>query len=1142
MATLVIAGIDISTNASNVELTLKPYSSNENDMSFKVSLKSVNYHKKIYQPGSVTAKVKLDGNPSPVDIVKYFTNQSVSLLKDTKTVASDYYIYKVCPEYKAIHMPDGSNFIEVFATLYCYSRDHKLTLTPYCKTYINKKLCGTSDSDGIISKELKDGILKAAGFTNTSTSPNIDFTNLRLLKYFTDSSGSKKEFIQPYLVQYNESFYDFLARTTNRCGEFLYHENGILHIGIPDALNDQDLVRLDASQMLSYRYVGYATPVISSELTYMNGMDLGAKDELYAGGASYFSYDELPVDEYLGMLLQKDGFTTFEKEYVKDWWYLLTDTLNIVLNASSITTMLKTLITKNLTAIATAGMDVITKNKEKNAKWIDKANVEQKDVTKKLTTVTLYGSLLSEQTRLLNYEEQQNLNAKFYRFVNRCCSDVAQQLVEVETGSTGPVCSLGDRVSFNRGTYVVIEIKETLLEEDGAKEQSSPGQVIVLAPKYSAPVKKYKADSDSAATLTFFCPPAVVPFVKKSSAQRAFVAKNGDPEGYGRVCIRYPWQQKEDTPSPWIRMVVPFAPNNAAYDNAGIFFEPSEGDEVLVEYENGNIEHPYVAGSLFTRRVQAPKGGRRIESCNGHALTFNDKGSITQFMAGIYPGVELLEKAVSGIGSQIKDGWGFDDVAEDHDFTGGITLTDKWGFYKISASTTDRNISIKSPLGDISISALTGITLSAPNGDITIKGKNISIEAGNDVKIVSGKYIDEKKGFMDAKGAKGKLNYVGNAIDEAVRDLPNTLAEEYLAPFTDLSFLRTVVEAFLKPVTGSLTIQAGRYLILNAGGGKAEIPNKGYNALGLKKIQEDNGDKLKLLHTLRFIQTQTDTWLNSIQTQYGIVKILVDEYKTNVTFLTAPAAANIVNIVRNATKAFVKDDLTFADPSQNTDLNCDSALARLTDLQACIKDITDYCTDITNGNLLGGNDDNKKYYIKELKEVLSSVSILPFFPDIIQSIINKAEQFDKNADIIDTSENKKLLYRMLAERVIEKTSVLGQKPDQSKGETKVVFNTADDYRDETTWTKYVGLLDLNPDKKGWFGYFNPLDLGQVMTENLPSADWLSEHRIWDTCKQGEILFSDKGGKETINIVNGVLTRTANIDEFKEQLKDTLRNL
>lgn len=40
-----------------------------------------------------------------------------------------------------------------------------------------------------------------------------------------------KEFIQPYLVQYNESFFDFLVRVSNRCGEFLYYEDGYFNIG-----------------------------------------------------------------------------------------------------------------------------------------------------------------------------------------------------------------------------------------------------------------------------------------------------------------------------------------------------------------------------------------------------------------------------------------------------------------------------------------------------------------------------------------------------------------------------------------------------------------------------------------------------------------------------------------------------------------------------------------------------------------------------------------------------------------------------------------------------------------------------------------------------------------------------------------------
>ena len=68
-------------------------------------------------------------------------------------------------------------------------------------------------------------------------------TKLTYLRYVKlvkkeDNDDEKEEkefeFIQPYLVQYNESFYDFLARTANRCGEFLFFEDGMLHLGLED--------------------------------------------------------------------------------------------------------------------------------------------------------------------------------------------------------------------------------------------------------------------------------------------------------------------------------------------------------------------------------------------------------------------------------------------------------------------------------------------------------------------------------------------------------------------------------------------------------------------------------------------------------------------------------------------------------------------------------------------------------------------------------------------------------------------------------------------------------------------------------------------------------------------------------------------
>ena len=54
------------------------------------------------------------------------------------------------------------------------------------------------------------------------------------LIYLSAGDSSKKEFIQPYLVQYNESFYDFMARTANRCGELLFFDEGRLVLGMPE--------------------------------------------------------------------------------------------------------------------------------------------------------------------------------------------------------------------------------------------------------------------------------------------------------------------------------------------------------------------------------------------------------------------------------------------------------------------------------------------------------------------------------------------------------------------------------------------------------------------------------------------------------------------------------------------------------------------------------------------------------------------------------------------------------------------------------------------------------------------------------------------------------------------------------------------
>ena len=69
---------------------------------------------------------------------------------------------------------------------------------------------------------------------------------------------------------------------------------------------------------------------------------------------------------------------------------------------------------------------------------------------------------------------------------------------------------------------------------------------------------------------------------------------------------------------------------------------------------------------------------------------------------------------------------------------GGINITDEFGMFSVSMSSNKRSVNISSPFGTVGINAFTGISISAPNGDISIKGKNVSIEAGNNLRLISG--------------------------------------------------------------------------------------------------------------------------------------------------------------------------------------------------------------------------------------------------------------------------------------------------------------------------------------------------------------------------------------------------------------------
>ena len=160
----------------------------------------------------------------------------------------------------------------------------------------------------------------------------------------------------------------------------------------------------------------------------------------------------------------------------------------------------------------------------------------------------------------------------------------------------------------------------------------------------------------------------------------AVVTQNRDPDGLGRVKLKFSWES-EPRESDWARCAVPMAGKDR-----GTYFLPEVGDEVLVAFEREDMRFPYVLGALWNGQDAPPdnnsdgKNDRRvIKSRKGHTLTFDD---------GEQVGVELRLQD----GKHLK----IDDQ--------GLVLEDGKG----------NKVSIQSS-GAISIEATQSLTLKAPS-------------------------------------------------------------------------------------------------------------------------------------------------------------------------------------------------------------------------------------------------------------------------------------------------------------------------------------------------------------------------------------------------------------------------------------------
>jgi len=111
--------------------------------------------------------------------------------------------------------------------------------------------------------------------------------------------------------------------------------------------------------------------------------------------------------------------------------------------------------------------------------------------------------------------------------------------------------------------------------------------------------------------------------------QLADVIDNDDPQGQGRIKVKFKWECHTNEVTEWLRVLSPNAGSGDTGKNRGFHVIPEKGDQVVVAFEEGNVARPVVMGSVYHGKSGDSSGFKNsntkgLTSRKGSALTFDD--------------------------------------------------------------------------------------------------------------------------------------------------------------------------------------------------------------------------------------------------------------------------------------------------------------------------------------------------------------------------------------------------------------------------------------------------------------------------------------------------------------------------------------
>lgn len=527
---------------------------------YALTLQGVKFSRKIYEPGLIEAEVAI----SPVMEVENveellnmrtarldLLNTATDATENNKvtTIAQNYYVFKVNPQ---IVMNNGKS--SLFVKLTIHSMDKLMDIEKYSMSYTARKL----------GSDILENEAKAFGFKAQMVKPNSkSLRNLRYLwsSVMKDDAGKdvtvsiSSEFIQPYLVQYNETFHDFLVRTSNRCGEFLYFENGELVLGLPETEQPEQI-----DTYASVTFQNYSCGPMEVETFSRDSMkdddqigdynfDLVDKDsagypeEIFPDKLQYNS--SLAQDEYI-FPLEKGKWSDLAREL-----YLHTEDLKYTLSFRAVSEFVACDDGNipNLIASGAAQMAADTLNAKLLSDTInsdcdkglfgDKSPYYNKSEQNNGSRVVQFSSLSKEGWT----------TAEFYQNIREHEVEQQKKVICIDMGTQYVPIKLGEKIKVKglKGNYIVIQVNQVSnvvwtrnynrFDPNDKSDLYSSRQSQVI---YAIPT--YQEGNDEKA----IPPVGPLPPIRKAGPQTAFVIDSNDPKYQDRVRISYPWQSSDN--------------------------------------------------------------------------------------------------------------------------------------------------------------------------------------------------------------------------------------------------------------------------------------------------------------------------------------------------------------------------------------------------------------------------------------------------------------------------------------------------------------------------------------------------------------------------------------------------------------------